>query len=301
MWTLSSLLTIIITFIIININYSNNVHVYRWCNLPGFTASNIYLLGGQESLNRDVHPSSPGPTLIDYYLPDNDRHLSGLSCYAKDHLRNAIEWDHDITKLQHRQNKYDILTDSESDNEDAYGDYKPSMQRVRMLLKPPPPKVKVEASITSDTKGKKSSSSTTKGKESSAVKSSNTTASATVVDNDNILDNNNLDTFSAALLHEDERKEEQVELLSDRKILEMESTILKTRRKKVEDFTDRLVELPLLPLLLLRLISHAFMYIRTVHTCILIYICMLACIYIDTCIFNLIYIHTCIYTVAYHS
>jgi len=256
----SSLLTIIITFIIliiiiiiiiIIINYSKNVPFYRWCNLPGFTASNIYLLGGQESLNRDVPPSSPGPTLIDYFLPDNDRHLSGLSCYAKDHLRNAIEWDHDITKLQHRQNKYDILTDSESDNEDAaYGDYKPSMERVRMLLKPPPPKVKVEASITSDTKGKKSSSST-KGKESSSVKPSTTTVSATVVDNNNnILDNNNLDTFSTALLHEDERKEEQVELLSDRKILEMESTILKTRRKKVEDFTDRLVKLPLLPLLL---------------------------------------------------
>ena len=218
---------------------------YRWCNQPGFTASNIYLLGGQESINRDPPPSSPGPTLVDYYLPDNDRHLSGLSCYAKDHLRNAIEWDHDIMKLQHRQNKNDILTDSESDNDDdAYGDYKPTMARVRMLLKPPPPKVNIE-STTSDTKGKKSSSSssTAKGKESSSVKPSTTTTTTSKTSTTsvvNALDNNNLDTFSTTLLlNDDERKEEQVELLSDRKILEMESTILKTRRKKVEDFTDR--------------------------------------------------------------
>lgn len=251
MLILSSSIIIIIFIIITFYNHRryhllSSLYLYRWCNLPGFTASNIYLLGGQESLNRNPPPSSPGPTLVDYYLPDNDRHLSGLSCYAKDHLRNAIEWDHDILKLQHRQNKYDILTDSESDNDDdAYGDYKPSMERVRMLLKPPPPKINIIESSSSDSKGKKSS--TTKGKESSPVKPSATTtntnskassAAAIVNTLDNNNNNNNLDTFSTTL-HDDERKEEQVELLSDRKILEMESTILKTRRKKVEDFTDR--------------------------------------------------------------
>jgi Ca2+-dependent lipid-binding protein len=127
------------------------------------------------------------------------------------------------------------------------------------------------------------------------VKPSTTSVSTTVVDNKNTLDNNNLlDTFSTtSLLHENERKEEQVELLSDRKILEMESTILKTRRKKVEDFTDRLVNLPLLHLLLLRYISHAFILYTYIHTYIhtyILYTLIHTCIHVHTCM--LAYIRT---------
>jgi len=89
--------------------------------------------------------------------------IIGLSCYANDHHRSATEWDHDITKLQHRQDKRDELTDSESDTEDGYGDYKPSMERVRMLLKPPPPRI-IEP-VVDNSKGKKS---TNKGKDASS-------------------------------------------------------------------------------------------------------------------------------------
>ena len=77
--------------------------------------------------------------LSDFYLPDNDRHASGLTCYAVDHLRAPLERDKEIRSLQIKQDKHDYLTDSESDNEDGYGDFKPTMARVKKLLEPPPP------------------------------------------------------------------------------------------------------------------------------------------------------------------
>jgi hypothetical protein len=69
-----------------------------WCSKPGFQSANIYLLANQESRNRDP-PPPPGPTLSDYYLPQADRHRSGLGCFAKDHLREH-EWDADVAALQ---------------------------------------------------------------------------------------------------------------------------------------------------------------------------------------------------------
>lgn len=111
---------------------------HRWCRTPGFLSANIYLLGNAESRNRDPNPAAT-PVLSDYHLIDNDRHASGLSCYRRDHLRAPLERDGEIKPLQRCQDKKDYLTDSESDNEDGYGDFKPTMEKVKKLLIPPPP------------------------------------------------------------------------------------------------------------------------------------------------------------------
>lgn len=82
--------------------------------------------------------------LSDYHLIDNDRHASGLFCYRRDHLRAPLERDGEIKPLQRCQDKKDYLTDSESDNEDGYGDFKPTMEKVKkLLIPPPPPKVRL--------------------------------------------------------------------------------------------------------------------------------------------------------------
>lgn len=128
--------------------------ISRWCSKPGFLSANIYLLANQESRNRDVPPSS-GPNLsTDYYLPDEDRHRSGLTCFSKDHLRSAFEHDAEVPPLQQALDKKDYLTDSESDNEDGYGEFKPTIERVRKILQPPPPP-KVEETAAPAGKGAK--------------------------------------------------------------------------------------------------------------------------------------------------
>ena len=101
----------------------------------------MYLLGSQESRNKDPAPALPGPTLSSVYSPDSDRHASGLSCYSSDHLRGLLEHDADVSALQNKQSKQDCLTDSESDNEEAYNgpEKKPSMARVKKILTAPPP------------------------------------------------------------------------------------------------------------------------------------------------------------------
>ncbi len=96
------------------------------------------MLGNAESRNADPDPL-PTPVLSDYHLLDNDRHASGLCCYSRDHLRAPLEADGEIKPLQKAQDKKDYLTDSESDNEDGYGDFKPTMEKVKKLLVPPPP------------------------------------------------------------------------------------------------------------------------------------------------------------------
>ena len=127
---------------------------FSWCSKPGFSSANIYLLSNQESRNRDAPPPS-GPNLsTDYYLPDEDRHRSGLSCFSRDHRRSAAERDPEVPPLQQALDKKDYLTDSESDNEDGYGDFKPSVQRVRKILQPPPPAKVEEAAVPAGKGGK---------------------------------------------------------------------------------------------------------------------------------------------------
>jgi hypothetical protein len=100
----------------------------KWSSLPGFTAINTYLLGSYESRCTDP-PPLPGPTLSDYYLPDQDRHRSGLCCFENDHKRTLTQHDPDIRPLTYKQDKQDILTDSESDDEDGYKKPPPTLKQ----------------------------------------------------------------------------------------------------------------------------------------------------------------------------
>lgn len=196
----------------------------------GFIACNYYLLGSAESRWRDGHIPPMGPTLTDYYQPDHDRHVSGLNCFARDHLRAVHEWDMDITPLQTALDPGDKLTDSESDNDEDYSDLKPSLAKVRALLRPPK---KVVEEVSTGKAGAKPPAG--KATPAAATKEAPKTveappASSVLVDDDN---------ESFALLGENERKEEQVELLRDRKTLDLESTWWKKRKSTLDEVTKR--------------------------------------------------------------
>ena len=197
-------------------------------------STNIYLLGNQESRNRDS-PPIPGPTLSSdsYYLPDGDRHKSGLGCFSKDHLRGPLEREStsEVAPLQTQQDKRDYLTDSESDNEDGYGDFKPTLERVRKLLLPPPPK-KVEEVAPPPGKGGKDAK-----KGAPAPAPAPVAVAASPVKAPNTMDTLQSDAFS--VLEDGQRKEEQVELLRDRKTLDLESTILRARKTKFDTFAAK--------------------------------------------------------------
>ena len=53
------------------------------------------------------------------------------------------------------------------------------------------------------------------------------------------LTNESMDRDNFSVLGEDQRREEQVELLRDRKTLDLESTILRTRKNKQDEFTKK--------------------------------------------------------------
>lgn len=185
------------------------------------------MLGNYESRNRNP-PPPPGPTLsTDFYLLDTDRHASGLSCFARDHLRGTSEWDPDVAPLQRKQDKEDYLTDSESDEEEDDPEYaksiRPSMDKVRKILRPPK-----NTEETVDTTAKNKS----KGKAAVA------TSPAPPLTNDTI-GSEGFGLSEHDVLEEGQRKEEQVELLRDRKTLDLESTISKARILKFDSFTER--------------------------------------------------------------
>lgn len=198
----------------------------KWSSKTGFLSANTYLLGAHEARNKDL-PPPPGPTLCDLYLPDSDRHASGLFCYNKDHLRGVVEKDPDVAPLQAKQSKHDYLTDSESDDEDGYNDFKPSMKRVRQILKAPPAPKAVEAAPPVDA-GKKGTKGAPAAPAAPAVVSPRKDADF---------------EDDEPLLSEAQKKEEQVELLRDRKVLDWQSTITKARKSKFDAINEKLVEL----------------------------------------------------------
>lgn len=172
------------------------------------------------------HPN-PGPTLIDFYFPDHDSHVSGLNCFEFDHYRSIYDHDDSVKPLQNRQDPDDHLTDSESDEEDAYDIPKPTISHIRKLLNK---SITTSTTVTNTTEP---ISQPVKGKGKEQPLSTNTTNVST---NMSVVSNTEPDTDSII----DETVSEQVELLRDRKILEMETYLLKTRQKTAEDIANRL-------------------------------------------------------------
>jgi hypothetical protein len=201
----------------------------KWISehLSGFLSCNYYLLGAAESCWRDSFIPPVGPTLNDYYFIDSDRHFSGLNCYKNDFQRDTNEWDGDIQFLQKKLAKEDYLTDSESDNEDEIDDaYRPSMKRVKKILKPSKKAAEATpAAAPATAKGAKG------GKAPAAVAP---VATATAVEEKEDED------LSEEVLN---KKEEQVELLRDRKVLDLETTYKKSRQVLFQSMSKKLLEI----------------------------------------------------------
>jgi hypothetical protein len=174
---------------------------------PGFLSAHTYILGGYETRSKNDEPPHSGPTLVDFYMADIDRHRSGMSCYVNDHMRTLNEWDGDIALLRKDRDNKDNLSDSESDDEDAYQNERPSVELARQILRPnaTPP--------TSPQKGPSSPGNMT------------------------------YDSIAFSTLDESERKYDQVELLRDRKIMDMESTLRKERYNKMDNLTKKLADI----------------------------------------------------------
>lgn len=189
----------------------------QWIREGGFLAANIYLLGGVETRNVDA-PPPPGPTLSNTYLVSNDRHVSGLTTFAADHMRSIDDGDADIAPLQLRQDKLDELTDSESDDEDAYASKiaVPSMAGARKIVRSAEFIAEAEAA-----------------------------EAAAREELENAMDGSVADGGaggSSQKALDAEHPNVQVELLRDRKILELESTLKKARQDRMSALATRIEE-----------------------------------------------------------
>lgn len=178
----------------------------QWTRSGGFASANTYLLSAKES--RDLsEPLDPTPCVVDYFNQDSDLHASGLHCFANDHTRNLDEDDTDVAALQGAKSKEDHLTDSESDDEDAYSGEKPSLVRAREIL----------WNTSADADGGAAA-----------------------------LDSPDGDATEAFGLEPEPNQREprlQVELLRDRKIIELESSMKKATQSHMDVLTKRLVEI----------------------------------------------------------
>ena len=163
-------------------------------------------------------------------MADLDRHHSGLHCLSRDHLRLLTTQDPDLTPLQCRQAKADHLTDSESDEEDKYDAPVPSMRRVRALLKGKSLKaVSILAAPENPIAVKKGKAVAKGAKETKSIVAVSTPVALSYKDLD--------DDDSEGEV--DEIKPEQVELMRDRKTLELESSQSRLRQGQASRYTDR--------------------------------------------------------------
>lgn len=199
------------------------------------------MLGSYTSRIGDKLPS-PGPTLTNFYMPDLDRHKSGLFCQGNNHLRSILEDDTEVAPLRYCQEKADYLTDSESDNEEAYHYERPSIYRVREMLQLPLiEEIKVEEIV--DSKGSKKGVPLNKKQDSKVAETKPPAVSITVpaasaavgspvsplrgVD----------DAFS--VLDDSLRKFDQVELLRDRKGMDLNLYMRKHRQELEDTYVQR--------------------------------------------------------------
>ena len=195
----------------------------------GFTSAHVYLLGSHETSSVDP-PPPPGPTLVDQFIQDVDRHASGLFCFSRDHSRSLTEYDPDLGPLQSKNDSADHLTDSESDNEDGYAVVNPTIFRARSIVHPPP-KSEPDPVPAADPKGAKGAL-TKGGKLPIPVAVPEPVAAPAT--------NDTLGTDAFSLLDESQRKREQVELLRDRKILDQESSIRKQKYQRINEVQNKL-------------------------------------------------------------
>jgi len=195
-----------------------------WLNASGFLSAHVYLLGAHESRSKDP-PPSPGPTLTNMYMVNSDRHRSGMCCFARDHTRSAEELDPDLLPLQNAPDKRDILTDSESDDEDVYIHDPPSINLIRTIL---------------GRETKENADNDSPIRHSYALKDGipQTPMSMT----------SGFEDPAFGGVSNSERSEDQVELLRDRKTLDLESTLARNRQKHADSIADKMAAISKLSL-----------------------------------------------------
>jgi hypothetical protein len=196
---------------------------------PGFLSAHTYILGSYASRIRDP-PPPPGPTITNFYMPDQDRHCSGLFCFANDHTRATMDPDPEMAPLQSRLAREDYLTDSESDDEDGYVSEVVTLTQVRALLQAHKPAADEEGEEdhSKGAKGAKKGAKTEPPKSKAEVEVQEPPESK--VEDD--------DAFST--LGDDKKKHDQVELIRDRKMLDYNLFINNARKAKMDIFTDKL-------------------------------------------------------------
>lgn len=185
------------------------LYIYKFIRMletPGFHAAQCYLLASYTSRIADSLPPL-GPTIADFYLPDADLHASGLSSFSTDYHQSIHALDSDIPSLQEKLMSEDYLTESESDNDDDYQVPKPSLDKVKEIL---------------------CSSFSTQLSEPLSKKVSIPTPQTPTADAFSVLDEAN-------------RKVEQVELMRDRKSLELSTHLRQIVESKMNQFSNRFV------------------------------------------------------------
>lgn len=216
-------------------------------SFPGFQAANTYLLASQETRFPPTTLPPPGPTITDYYNPDVDRHSSGLFTYENDFKRALLEPDPDLVSpygYRTKNDREDILSDSESDDEEMTGSgrVKPSLALVRNILTTKPP-VTTDVTDINGVDGKAKGKVGAKGGDAKgkgkAVVSTSTPPSSAPANEATLAS----DLGPVTPVVEDDSKPVQIDLLRDRKTLDLERHMSKTRKTKFEEFPNKLVEL----------------------------------------------------------
>jgi hypothetical protein len=131
-----------------------------------------------------------------------------MYCFSRDHLRSLVEDDADIAPLQVAQDKGDVLTDSESDDDDGYVAERPSITKAKKIFR--------DATSL----------------EQQADDAADAGASLDI----------SMESDGFGLLSPTKRREEQVELMRDRKTLELEASLLRIRQQNDKALFQRLIE-----------------------------------------------------------
>jgi hypothetical protein len=150
---------------------------------------------------------------------------------SKDHLRSLTGTDLDFTPLQVSQSSDDRLTDSESDDDEKYDEEKPSIAKVRKMLrsyaKEEEKTVEVAPVNPKDKGAKGGGGAKSARKEEIAAAQSPPPSKA------------ESDAEAFGLGGDPNKVDTQVELLRDRKILDLASELIKRNQKNASDISER--------------------------------------------------------------
>ena len=208
--------------------------------LRTFGSVHTYLLSDYRACHVNAPPPAP-PTLTTVHLADSDRHRSGLFAFSRDHTRPLLARDPDLPPALSGPDPADQLTDSESDGEgegegegdgeDGFdSDLRPSVRKVRLAL----------GRAAEDSGNSRGDSDAMCPPEQEQDAGGDGSVLLKSLPLGSAADDGSLFAFR---LTEETRRPEQVELIRDRKILELEQNLRLQRDSWAERLTTRLVDI----------------------------------------------------------